>query len=69
MSGCFVSVVSEDGESRRVFHAVYMPFSFWSRGSSSHRHAVDPGSKTRGLKEFRSWVRLALTGPSDKGGG
>ena len=28
-----------------------------------------PVSKTRGLREFRSWVRLVLTGSSDKGGG
>jgi len=47
---------------------IYAFFLLWSHGSSSRRHAGDPSSKTRGLREFRSWVRLVLTGPSDKGG-
>ena len=61
------------GESRGILvefpHAIYAFFSLRSRGFSSRRYAGDPNSETRGLRELRVWVRLVLTGPSDKGGG
>jgi len=73
VSGCFVSVVSEDGEWKVVggvsvrYICLFFPFVMWFL--SSRRHVGDPSLKTRNLRELHTRVRLVLTGSSDKGGG
>jgi len=72
VSGCFVSVLSEDRE-ERIFRGVSWCgiYAFFPRVTCFFfpSSCQKPSFKTRGLRELRTLVRLVLTGPSDKGGG